>query len=89
MTMSLLFYLTFLYFVLATTSAENVCDVCKGLNVTKPYMVINMLYLGVISCKNLYKAGMNGQIPRHLCDPLQYFAFEPCGCSVLTNFKII
>lgn len=60
--------------------SAKVCDICRGLNITNPNMVLNMLYLGVDSCDNYYKAGMSGRIPDHLCDPLRYYAFHPCGC---------
>jgi hypothetical protein len=43
-------------------------------------MVINFLYIGVGSCTQYFDNGMNGGIPRHLCDPVQFFANEPCGC---------
>lgn len=79
-----------LYFALlffrytATTATYPVCNICKAVNktITKPGMVVNMLYLGgPISCRNLNKAGFSGQIRPNLCSALQYFAFEPCGCQ--------
>jgi hypothetical protein len=27
----------------------------------------------------------DGLIPPHLCEPLQYFAFEPCGCNTVSG----
>lgn len=58
------------------------CELCY----TKDYpfntgMVINMLYIGVGSCAQYWEYGQSGWIPNHLCDPLQYFAYEPCGCG--------
>jgi hypothetical protein len=61
---------------------HQACDLCHNSN--KPSansMVINMLYLGVGTCTQYYKYGREGRIPKHLCAPLQYFAFEPCGCD--------
>ena len=44
-------------------------------------MVLSVLYLGTDTCENFIKAGLRGQIPDHLCDPLKYYAYEPCGCG--------
>lgn len=65
----------------ASLTGANYCDICKGLTVTKPAMVVNMLYYGVASCRSLYKQGLGGLIPAHMCDAFQHYAFEPCGCK--------
>lgn len=57
-----------------------VCDICSGGLVGNPAMVLNVLYIGVASCREYYKAGINGFIPVHLCDVLKLYAFRPCGC---------
>jgi hypothetical protein len=45
-------------------------------------MVLNMLYLGVGSCRQYYEYGRKGEIVPHLCQALQFFSYEPCGCGV-------
>ena len=51
------------------------CDVCRhGDYPSTSSMVITMLYIGSGSCPQYWKAGQQGLIPTHLCDPLQYFA---------------
>lgn len=58
------------------------CDVCRdGDYPSASSMVINLLYVGQASCPQYWKAGQQGLIPNHLCAPLQYFAYEPCGCG--------
>lgn len=44
-------------------------------------MVINMLYIGSGSCVQFYEIGQDGLIEPHMCDPIQFFAYEPCGCG--------
>jgi len=44
-------------------------------------MVINFLYLGEGSCAQYYKYGLEGRIMPHMCDPVRFFAYEPCGCG--------
>lgn len=59
----------------------DTCDLCHNKNYPRnTAMVINMLYLGADSCARYYLYGEGGLIPNHLCQTLQYFAFEPCGC---------
>jgi hypothetical protein len=48
-------------------------------------MVINILGLGADSCRMYYAYGERGLIRTHLCDSLQYFAYEPCGCGEIAN----
>jgi len=51
------------------------CNVCRdGDYPSASSMVITMLYVGTGSCPQYWKAGQQGLIPTHLCDPLQYFA---------------
>lgn len=45
-------------------------------------MVINLLHLGAASCRDYFAFGRKGQIVPNLCQALQYFSFEPCGCGV-------
>lgn len=87
MTRNLLFILLVELFV-SGFGLYSSCDICSGLNVTNPSMVVNMLYLGVVSCKNLYENGIKGNIPTHLCDPLKYYCREPCGCRNTTLYPI-
>ena len=62
----------------------NRCDLCYNGNYPgTTSMVINMLGIGVGSCKQYYAYGLQGNIPNHLCSALQYFAFEPCGCNIV------
>lgn len=58
------------------------CDLCRDGDY--PYetsMVLNFLYLGAGSCAQYYEYGLAGKIPQHMCDTVQYFAYEPCGCG--------
>ncbi|CAB9498495.1 expressed unknown protein [Seminavis robusta] len=58
------------------------CNVCRdGDYPSTTSMVLTMLYIGSGSCAQYWKVGQQGLIPDHLCDPLQYFAYEPCGCG--------
>lgn len=59
-----------------------ICHICRdGDFPGSTTMVINMLYIGAGDCEQFYNYGLQGEIPGHLCDPLQYFAYEPCGCG--------
>jgi len=65
-----------------TTGQFSKCDLCRdGDYPSSESMVINMLYVGEGSCPQYWKAGQQGMIPNHLCAPLQYFGYEPCGCG--------
>ena len=65
-----------------TIGPYNKCDLCRdGDYPSSESMVIHMLYVGAGTCPQYWKAGQQGLIPNHLCDPLQYFAYEPCGCG--------
>lgn len=44
-------------------------------------MVINMLYIGVGSCLQYWEYGESGWIEPRLCQALQFFSQEPCGCG--------
>ena len=46
-------------------------------------MVINMLDIdiGAAPCDDYYYIGQDGLISPHLCETIQYFAYEPCGCE--------
>lgn len=57
------------------------CNICKNGNYPTKATVINILYLAASTCTDYYDGGRRGQIPEYLCDPLQFFAFEPCGCD--------
>ena len=59
-----------------------VCKVCRDGDY--PYeesMVINFLYIGSSSCAQYYVYGLEGRIEPHMCDPVQFFSYEPCGCG--------
>ena len=59
-----------------------VCPVCRGGDYpSETSMVLSVLYLGSGSCAQFDKAGRQGLISAHMCDPLQYFGHEPCGCG--------
>lgn len=64
------------------TGPNPVCHLCVGKAFpAKPNNIINLLYIGQGSCKEYYFGGLRGDIPPFLCDPLRYFASDPCGCS--------
>ena len=57
------------------------CQLCRGGGYPRdPGHVINMLYIGQGTCRMYHKAGLQGNIPNHLCTPLQVFAKGPCNC---------
>ena len=61
------------------------CNICYNGNFPgDTSMVINMLDLpgAPNSCTNFYESGRRGYVPNHLCNALQFFAFEPCGCAI-------
>ncbi|CAB9503751.1 expressed unknown protein [Seminavis robusta] len=65
-------------------TGNNVCNICwNGKFPGDTAMVIAMLDIGVgaAPCDYFYKIGQDGLIPKHLCDPLQHFAYVPCGCG--------
>lgn len=64
------------------TGNQPICHLCRdGSLPTDPHHVINMLYIGAGTCEQYWKAGREGIIPAHLCDPLKFFAKDPCGCK--------
>lgn len=67
------------------TGRNPICHLCIDGNFPrKPNNIINMLYIGQGSCKEYYIGGLRGDVPAFLCDPLRYFAGEPCGCGKTT-----
>ena len=63
------------------SGSNPTCDICVGGGVpSDKSMVINMLYLWEGTCMSYYEDGLKGNIPRHMCAPLQFFGAEPCGC---------
>ena len=62
---------------------NNPCNLCRhnGFVVTNPAMVINLLNVGVARCDEMYEYARLGYVKNHMCDPLKYYAFEPCGCK--------
>jgi hypothetical protein len=58
------------------------CDLCLGGGYPGvSSMVINMLYVGAGSCPQYYEWGQKGWIQDRLCQTLQFFARDPCGCA--------
>lgn len=59
----------------------KICSICKNGNYpSKNNQVINMLYIGAGTCKTYWYHGFQGKIPNHLCDPVQFFLRDICGC---------
>jgi hypothetical protein len=51
------------------------CDLCRdGDYPSSESMVIHFLYIGAGTCPQYWKAGQQGMIPNHLCDPVQFFS---------------
>ena len=62
------------------------CPICYDETYpSNPSMVINILGIGADSCRMYYDYGRRGLIRTELCDTLQSFAYEPCGCGVLDS----
>lgn len=60
------------------------CNLCRSVSQPPdPSMVLNMLYIGVGTCRQYWIYGQRGLIPNYLCSTLQYFAHNPCGCNEL------
>lgn len=70
------------------TGPYSKCDLCiDGSYPSATSMVINMLYVGIGTCPQYYEMGQRGWIHDHLCQPLQYYANEPCGCKRMKPSK--
>ena len=66
------------------SGGANTCELChNGRFPAETTMVINMLDIDIAAapCDDYYKIGQDGLIPAHLCETIQYFAYEPCGCE--------
>ncbi len=60
-----------------------VCKICQnGRYPGKTSMVSHFLNFGKGSCKQYYIFGLEGKIPKHLCSAVQYYANDPCACSL-------
>lgn len=58
------------------------CNICRdGDYPYKTSMVINFLYIGEGSCAQYWRYGKEGRIANHMCAPVKYFSYEPCGCG--------
>lgn len=57
------------------------CGVCHNGDKPSRNNVLSVLYIGAGSCKQFEMAGQQGLIPDYLCDPIQFFSYEPCGCG--------
>jgi len=63
--------------------AHPKCEVCSnGLFPGKGHNLIAVLYHGTRTCRTLWEEGQTGNLEDKLCNPLQDFAFEVCGCDV-------
>ena len=61
---------------IAYVGPHPVCDICWNNKFPgTPAMVINMLDVGLGSCRQFFKAGREGKIVPHLCDTLQVSQF--------------
>jgi hypothetical protein len=62
---------------------EPVCNVCPdGGFPDKPKTVLAILYIpGNPTCEILYEMGKRGLIEGRLCNPIQDYLFEACGCN--------
>jgi len=63
--------------------SEPVCHVChNGKFPRRPNTVTAVLYMpGKYTCKDLYYMGRAGKILDRLCNPLQDYFQQPCGCD--------
>lgn len=43
---------------------------------------MRFLYIGGGTCLQFWRFGLNGGIPNHLCNVVQYYAKDTCGCDV-------
>ena len=60
---------------------NNRCGVCWNGDAPTKNNVMTVLYLGSASCDQYEMMGQQGLIPDYLCDPIQFFAYEVCGCG--------
>jgi len=62
---------------------EPTCHVCAdGKFPRNPNVVTAILYMpGNPKCEDLYYMGRQGSIPDRLCNPLQDYFQQPCGCN--------
>jgi len=64
------------------------CNLCRNNAFpSDPHHVIHMLHVGAGTCEQRHFEGQKGTVPTHLCDPLRFFAYEPCGCKPKDNAK--
>ena len=63
--------------------SEPRCDLCVGGAFPgTPHTITAVLYVkGHPTCEDLYHMGRDGQLPDRICNPLQDWAVEPCGCG--------
>lgn len=63
------------------TGPHDRCNLCKnGRYPPNEGMVLHLLYLGAATCPEWWSKGLQGDVPNHMCAPLQFFAQENCGC---------
>lgn len=66
----------------AKTGPNPICNICRdGDYPFVTSMVVNFLYVGEGSCAQYYMYGQQGKIQQHMCDPIKFFSYEPCGCG--------
>ncbi|CAB9530465.1 expressed unknown protein [Seminavis robusta] len=59
------------------------CDICDDKTFpSEPSMILNLLYLGMGSCRDFVVVGRAGKIVPNMCSQLQGVAYKPCGCGV-------
>lgn len=59
------------------------CDICRNRAVPRVNNIMNFLYLKAGSCIQYWMAGQNGQIPTHMCNVVQYYSWDTCGCGII------
>ena len=62
------------------------CNVCgDGMEVTLPDVIIVFGPSGLLSCADLYSAGIAGILPPDICSLLLGAIPEPCGCEQISQ----
>jgi hypothetical protein len=72
---------------LPSNGAEPICNVCPdGGFPDLPKTVLAILYIpGNPTCEILYEMGLQKLIPQRVCNPIQDYLYEACGCNRIVS----
>lgn len=65
------------------------CEICRNHVVPRVNNIMVYLYLKAGSCIQYWMAGQMSQIPTHMCNVVQFYSWDTCGCGIKTPNPVL